>query len=321
MPKLLSFIIPCYRSEKTIPLVIKEILDTVSEKPNYDYETICINDFSPDNVFIKLKELASNNSRIKIINLAKNIGKHAAIMAGYNYAKGDYIVNIDDDFQSPTNELWRLLDPVEKNDCDISVAKYLEKRQSIWKKFGSYFFYLTSRVFFNKPKGLRFENFSIMKRFVMSEILKYRNPYPNIEGLALRITHSIQQVDMNFRSRADDNSTGFTLTKNISLWMTSLTSFSILPLRLSILLGILFALSGFLYGLYIIIKKAIIGSAMLTGFPSILSSILFSSGLIMIILGVIGEYIGRIYISLNAAPQYVIKSSINLENNQNSEVE
>jgi len=320
MSTLLSFIIPCYRSEKTIQLVIEEIQNIVSEKPTYDYEIICINDFSPDNVYEKLKELSSNNPNIKIINLAKNIGRHAAIMAGYNYANGKYIVNLDDDFQSPMIEFWRLLGPVEKNECDISVAKYLKKRQSAWKKLGSNFYNLTSSIFFDKPKGLRFENFSVMKKFVMSEILKYKNPYPNIESLALRVTHNIQELEMNFRDRADDNSSGFTFSKNISLYMTSLTSSSLIPLRFSIICGIIFAISGFLYGLYIIIKIKI-GVAMPIGYPSIISFLLFSSGIIMIILGVIGEYIGRIYNSLNAAPQFVIKNSVNLENKRNINID
>ena len=139
MSTLLSFIIPCYRSEQTIQLVIEEIQNIVSEKPTYDYEIICINDFSPDNVYEKLKELSSNNPNIKIINLAKNIGRHAAIMAGYNYANGKYIVNLDDDFQSPMIEFWRLLGPVEKNECDISVAQYLKKRGKLEKIIDKFF--------------------------------------------------------------------------------------------------------------------------------------------------------------------------------------
>ena len=314
MTNLLSFIIPCYRSEETIQLVVKEILETVLEKPTYDYEIICVNDFSPDNVYQKLKELSLKNPKIKTINLAKNMGKHAAIMAGYSYAKGDYIVNLDDDFQCPMNELWRLLAPVERDECDFSTAKYYGKKQSIWKRFGSDFNNLTSRILFNKPRGLRFENFSIMKRFVMCEIINYSNPYPNLEGLVLRVTHNIIQVKMKLRNRADDNDTGFTFLKNISLWMSNLTSFSIKPLRVSIFLGLSFAISGFIYGLFIVIKKIIIGPEMPTGFPSILASILFSNGVIMILLGIIGEYVGRIYISINAAPQFVIKDTINIDN-------
>ena len=127
MPKLLSFIIPCYRSEKTIDLVVKEIIDVVREKPSFDYEIVCINDFSPDNVYQKLKELSSNNSKIKTINLSKNMGKHPAIMAGYAYAKGDYIVNLDDDFQCPMNELWKLLDPLEKDDVIFPLLNIMGK--------------------------------------------------------------------------------------------------------------------------------------------------------------------------------------------------
>ena len=313
MSVLLSFIIPCYRSENTINLVVSEIIETVREKPQYDYEIICVNDFSPDDLYKNLKELSSSNPNIKIINFAKNMGKHAAILAGYHYAKGKIIINLDDDFQCPINELWRLIAPLEQEDYDISTAKYLLKKQSIWKKIGSYFYYLTTSFIYNKPKSLRFENFSAMKRFVMSEIINYKNPYPNLDGLVFRITHNISQVEMHLRDRADNNVTGFTFFRNISLWMSSVTSFSIKPLRISNFIGILFALIGFSYGLFIIIKKIIIGPEMPTGFPSILASILFSSGIIMILLGIIGEYVGRIYISINSAPQFIIKNTINID--------
>ena len=215
MSNLLSFIIPCYRSENTINLVVNEIINTLREKPSYDYEIICINDCSPDCVYQKLKDLSHNNPKIKIINLSKNMKKHAAILAGYHHAKGNFIVNLDDDFQCPTNELWRLIAPLELGECDISIAKYTVKKQSAWKKFGSYFYYLTTSFIYDKPKGLHFENFSVMKRFVMTEIIKYSNPYPNLEGLIFRITHNINQVEMKLRDRADDRATGFTLIKNI----------------------------------------------------------------------------------------------------------
>ena len=244
------------------------------------------------------------------------MGKHAAILAGYHHAKGNFIVNLDDDFQCPINELWILIAPLENGECDISIAKYIVKKQSVWKKFGSYFYHLTTSFVYNKPKGFRFENFSVMRRFVMAEIIKYSNPYPNLEGLVFRITHNITRVEMQLRDRADDNATGFTFFKNVALWMSALTSFSITPLRISTLFAVLFALSGFAYGLFIVVKKIIIGPDMPTGFPSLLAAILFSSGIIMILLGIIGEYVGRIYISLNASPQFVVKNTINLKSEQ-----
>ena len=134
--KLLSFVIPCYRSEKTIQKVINEIIDTVSQRQEYDYEIIAVNDFSPDNVYEVLTDIARKNSKIKVINLARNMGKHSAILAGYGVVKGEYIINLDDDFQSPICELWRMLEPVENDECDVTTAEYKSKKESGWRKSG-----------------------------------------------------------------------------------------------------------------------------------------------------------------------------------------
>ena len=127
---LLSFVIPCYRSEMTISKVVDEIVNTVSEKSQYDYEIIAVNDYSPDDVYSVLVNLASKNKRIKVINFAKNMGKHSAIMAGFSFVSGDYIVNIDDDYQCPVNNLWRLLEPVENDICDVATAHYSKKKET-----------------------------------------------------------------------------------------------------------------------------------------------------------------------------------------------
>lgn len=309
---LLSFVIPCYRSENTIKRVIEEIITVVSKRPEYDYEIIAVNDCSPDNVYKVLQDIAGNNKKVKVINLAKNMGKHAAVMAGYSVAQGDYIVNLDDDLQSPTPYLWELLEPLEKDGYDVSTANYVEKKESRGKKIGSNINLRMSEIMLEKQKGLRFENFSVMKRFVCQEILNYKNPYPYLEGLILRVTHNIKVVTMEQRERGDENGTGFTFKKSFGLFINGLTAFSVKPLRIASFLGFLFATIGFVYLIVLIIRK-IINPIVPMGYSSIMAVILFSSGLIMIILGLIGEYVGRIYICINDSPQYVIKNTINIE--------
>ena len=167
MKALLSFVIPCYRSELTIEKVIDEIIETVSQRADkYDYEIICVNDFSPDDVLSVLSRMAKNNNKIKVIDLAKNMGKHAALLAGYGYINGDYVVNVDDDFQCPVYELWNLLEPVECDKCDCSTAKYIKKKQSFMKNIGSDINMIMSSIMLNKPKDLRFENFIISSKSV-----------------------------------------------------------------------------------------------------------------------------------------------------------
>lgn len=314
--KLLSFVIPCYRSEKTIEKVFDEIISVVSQKSDYDYEIIAVNDCSPDKVYDVLQKRASENTKIKVINFAKNMGKHSAVMAGYSVARGEYIVNLDDDYQCPVNELWKLIEPLETNQCDVATASYLKKKETVVKRMGSAINLKMTESMLNKPKGLRMENFSVMKKFVCDEMIRYKNPYPYLEGLIFRATNNIIAVSMEQRERADENKSGFTLKKSRALLLNGLTAFSIKPLQVSSLVGVLFAVFGFIYGIYTIINK-LIHPEMVMGYASLMSALLFSVGLIMIMLGVIGEYLGRIYVCINQSPQYVIRETINLgENNR-----
>ena len=312
----LSFVIPCYRSEKTIEKVASEIRETMAERPEFDYEIICVNDCSPDNVYDVLVKMAGEDPRVKVVNLAKNMGKHCAVMAGYSVVTGDYVVNLDDDCQSPVYELWNLMEPLLSGDYDVATAVYNEKKESKFKSFGSDVNLWVSEIMLDKPKGLRFENFSVMKRFVLDEMVKYKNPYPYMEGLILRVTKRITGVRMDQRNRGDDNASGFTFGKSLALFANGFTSFSVKPLRIATFFGIVFALIGFLYGLFIIIHKIVVPNVPI-GYSSMMAIMLFSNGVIMCLLGVIGEYVGRIFICINNSPQYVIRDTINVEKKQN----
>lgn len=323
MKTLLSFVIPCYRSELTIEKVVDEIRETISQRNEYNYEIICVNDFSPDNVYMVLSKLADSDKKIKVIDFSKNMGKHSALMAGYSFCHGEYIFTVDDDFQCPVNNMWKLLEPLEKDDADFSTANYKIKKQSKFKNFGSNINLFMSQVLLNKPKTLRFENFNVMKRFVLDEIIKYDKPYPYMEGLIWRVTHRIAIVEMEERERGDSKTTGFTLSKSLSLWLNGFTAFSVKPLRISTILGFLLSICGFIVGLIMVIRK-FLNPEIAAGYTSLLAIQIFIGGIIMIILGLIGEYIGRIYICLNNTPQYIIRKTINLDqpekevNNENN---
>ena len=310
--KKLSFIIPCYGSEKTVGIVIKEIDEIVSKNDKYDYEVIAVNDHSPDNVWEVLKEIAKNNSKVKLINLAKNMNRQGALMAGMSKTTGDYIILMDDDGQCPMESLWKLIKPLEEGH-DVSIAKYPTYKQSAFKSFGTVVNRKMTEIIMEKPKDLSFTNFSAMKRYIVEEITKYKNPYPYMTGLLLRTTSDIVNVEMEERERIT-GSTNFTLKKMLNLWINGFTAFSVKPLRISTVIGFITAAIGFLYGLYIIIHKLVIHTAVAQGYSSIMAVMLFIGGIIMMMLGMIGEYIGRIYISINNSPQYVIKETVNIEN-------
>ena len=310
--KKISFIIPCYGSEKTVEIVIEEIEKKLKEKEEkYDYEIIAVNDQSPDNVWNVLKEIAKNNKKIKLINLAKNMNRPGALMAGMSKVTGDYIVLMDDDGQCPMDNLWDLIKPLEEGH-DVSIAKYPQYKQSIFKSFGTIVNRKMTEIVIGKPKDLSFTNFSAMKRYIVEEIKQYKNPYPYMTGLLLRTTSDIVNVKMEERERIS-GSTNFTLRKMLNLWINGFTAFSVKPLRISTVIGIITALVGFIYGIYIILHKLFVHSAVLQGYSSTMAIILFIGGIIMMMLGIIGEYIGRIYISINNSPQYVIKEMINME--------
>lgn len=305
----ISFVIPCYNSERLVATVIKEIKQVMEQRNNVSYEIITVNDCSPDGVLDVLRELAAYDSKISVIDLAKNMGKHAALMAGYACACGDVVISVDDDGQCPTSELWRLLEPLT-NGYDIALAQYPLKKESLIKRFGSRVNDYMARFLIGKPKGLQLSNFSAMKAFICRELLRYNNPYPYIDGLFLRSTSRIANVKMECRKRLEGE-TGYTFRKSISLWVNGFTAFSVKPLRVATLLGVLFSLTGFLYGLWIILQK-VLHPGIAAGYSSMMAILLFIGGMLMLMLGLIGEYIGRIYISINNSPQYVIRETINL---------
>lgn len=309
--KKLSFIIPCYGSEKTVGLVIDEINKVVSQNPRYDYEVVAVNDHSPDNVWQVLKNIAQNNPKVKLINLAKNMNRPGALMAGMSKTTGDYIILMDDDGQCPMESLWKLIEPLE-NGHDVSIAKYPTYKQSKFKSFGTIVNRKMTEIVMEKPKDLSFTNFSALKRYIVEEITKYKNPYPYLTGLLLRTTSDIVNVEMEERERIT-GSTNFTFKKMLNLWINGFTAFSIKPLRISTIVGIITAALGFIYGIYIIIHKLVVHTTVLQGYSSLMAVMLFIGGIIMMMLGMIGEYIGRIYISINNSPQYVIKETVNIK--------
>ena len=214
--KLISFVIPCYNSEKTVKTVIDGIRETVMQKKEeYDYEVVVVNDGSPDDVIRVLKSIAVSDEKVKVIDLAKNCGKHTAVLVGYKFAEGDYIVSIDDDGQCPIEYLWDLIAPLEEGH-DMSMAKYEQKKEASYKKLGSILNHHVSKILLGKPKELRFTNFIARQKYICKAMAEYKNIFPYLEGLSLRITHDVVLVPMQENARLHGKS-GYTLKKSIAL--------------------------------------------------------------------------------------------------------
>lgn len=303
----LSFVIPCYRSENTIGTVVQEIRDTIATRPGTDYEIVLVNDCSPDNVWQVIKRLAAEDSHIKGICLAKNFGQHSALMAGYGQTTGDYVISLDDDGQTPANECFKLVDKLEEG-FDVVYACHVKSTQRVYRRFGSFINRKMAESLIGQPQNLRASSFFIARKFVIDQITQYQNSFPYIGGLIFRTTKKIGSVEIQHRKRILGES-NYTLMSLLSLWINGFTAFSVKPLRLATYIGVLCAILGLGSGIYIVIQK-IMMPEMLMGYASIMSTMLFLGGMIMLILGLIGEYIGRIYICINQAPQYVIREKV-----------
>ncbi|MCR5179293.1 MAG: glycosyltransferase family 2 protein [Lachnospiraceae bacterium] len=306
---MISFVIPCYRSAKTIGSVVAEIEKACEDIPKTadGYEIILVNDGSGDDTWETIKGLAESDLRVTAIDLARNFGQHGALMAGLSRTKGDVVICLDDDGQTPADEAYKLIAAIE-NGADVAYARYANKQHSAFRNFGSWVNEVMAGVMLGKPASLTVSSYFAAKRFVIDEVLKYEGAYPYLIGLVLRASDRIVNVDVTHRKR-EVGVSGYTFGKLVSLWMNGFTAFSIKPLRIATLSGTLFAMVGFLYGIYTIIKKFVIPDIPV-GFSALMSAIMFIGGMVMLMLGLIGEYLGRLYITQNNSPQYIVRDIV-----------
>lgn len=300
----LSFVIPCYRSQNTVLTVVDEIETTMKQRTEISYEIILVNDGSPDKVWEVIRKRAREDEHIIGINLAKNFGQHSALMAGYNFSTGDYVVSLDDDGQTPACEVFRLVDELEKG-YDVVYAFYPESHQNAFRRWGSDLAKKMSDYMFDVHDDRRGSSYYIARRFVIEEMIKYDHSFPYVSGLVLRTTRNIGVVAVEHRDRLQGKS-GYSLKSLISLWLNGFTAFSVKPLELGAYMGFALSAAGFLFAFITIIRK-LITPTMMAGWSSVISAILIVGGMILLMLGLIGEYIGRIYICINHSPQYVIR--------------
>ena len=311
MRTLVSIVIPCYRSAEMIGGVVADInreMEKLQEK--YRWEIILVNDCSPDNTFDVIRELCREYTNICGVNLARNFGQHAALMAGFHQVKGDILVCMDDDGQTPAFAIKDLLQGLEEG-SDVVYAKYEHKHHNAFRNFGSRVNDLMLKFMLGKPADLYVSSFFAARRFIVDEMLRYQNAYPYVIGLVLRATRNIKNVTVEHQDRKAGES-GYTLSKLLGLWFNGFTAFSEKPLRVATMIGTGCAFLGFLYGLYTIIKK-LVNPMVPIGFSSLMSALMFIGGMLMLMVGLVGEYIGRMYICMNNAPQYVVREIVGEE--------
>jgi len=303
MNLLISVVIPVYNSSQTIGSLVQKLVNISNSQ---ELQIVLVNDGSPDSSHEICLSLASNYSSIvTYLQLARNFGEHNAVMAGLNYAKGDYVVIMDDDFQNPPEEVHLLVDTARTENFDVVYTYYHNKRHSRFRNLGSFIHNWMATYLLNKPKDLYLSSFKCLNRFTVDQVTKYQGPYPYLDGLIFRSTRSIGKVKVRHEARQDGTS-GYTFGKLMRLWLNMFLNFSILPLRLSSLLGFAVSAAGVFYGLLVIIER-IIHPEVPLGWPTIIVLITVFSGVQLIILGLLGEYLGTMFLGHNKTPQFVVR--------------
>ena len=306
--KMISVVIPCYKSSQTIRKVVEMTAQELEDLGYPEYEFVLVDDCSPDNgeTAKELKQLSQDHSFVRSVLLAKNAGQHNALMAALNYAQGDILIGMDDDMQTHPSQIRYLLEEFHKG-YDIVYGYYPEKKHSGFRNLGSYINYMSVRILIGKPKELKTSSFWVIRKFVRDAVIEYKNPYAYLQGLFLRTTRNISCIPIQHFKREVWTS-GYTFSKLIRLW-SNIMGFSVVPLRMATWLGGFFAVAGIIGAIVVLIRKLMIPT-MAMGWPSMMVAICFFSGVNLMVLGLVGEYVGRMFLGLSREPQYVVREVV-----------
>lgn len=307
----LSVVIPVYGSERVLPELLAQIHRVLGELNDVreNYEVIFVCDNSPDNSWRVIQSLSAEYSQVHGILLRMNAGQHNALMAGFAQARGDIIVTMDDDLQHSPADIPKLVLEI-KQGHDVAYARFNKRKHAAWKIAGSRLNDWVAGYLMQKPKGIYLSPFRAMKSAIRDEILRYRGPYVYVDGLILAVTRNIAAVDVDHHDRFAGDS-GYSLRKSVSLWLKMATSFSIVPLRITSLLGLLFSGFGFLLAILLVIQKFTL-NLMPIGWSSLIVTILIIGGVQLLALGMMGEYLGRVLLTINLRPQYVVAETVGM---------
>ena len=300
----LTIVIPVYRGANTITQLVAELS---ALQPEGGMEIILVNDGSPDHSGEVCQALLPTATvPITYIEHARNYGEHNAVMTGLRRARGDYVITMDDDLQNPPEEVVRLYDHARLGGWDVVYTRYAAKQHAPWRNLGSRFANAVADRLLDKPRGLYLSSFRCMARLVVESVTRYTGPYPYVDGLIMEVTQRIDSIEVRHLPRAEGRS-NYNLTRLVRLWLNLATSFSLAPLRLATFLGIGMATIG-VFGAVATIVEALVTRATPSGYASTMVVILLVGGVQSMILGILGEYVGRTFLSANGKPQGTIRA-------------
>jgi len=298
-----TIVVPVYNSSATIKPLVEKL---ISHLRTEGLQIVLVNDYSLDESGDICKNLSlEHRDIVTFVDLARNFGEHNAVMAGLNYSEGDYTVIMDDDFQNPPEEVSRIFNEAASGKHDIVYTHYKKKEHNWFRNFGSRFNNFVANLMLDKPKDLYLSSFKCLSRFAVNEIVKYTGPFPYVDGLALRCTRRIGKIEVAHEKRVQGRSS-YTLKKLVRLWLNMFVNFSVTPLRTSFFIGLLFSCLGVVLSVWVVVDK-IMNPSVPIGYPSLFIAIMVVSGVQLLILGLIGEYLGHLFLSYNQTPQFIVR--------------
>lgn len=314
----ISIVIPCYRSEKTIERVVEEVKREILKREGNQYQFVLVNDCSPDGTFQVLRRLAESDKNIVALDLARNFGQNNARMAAIPYIDGDVAVCMDDDGQHPADQIYALVDKICEG-YDLVYAKFAKQKQNAFRRFVSHLHTKMQELTGAKMKGIFNSPFLAWSSFSIKMLKQYNSPFVSAGAYLMRSTTRVANVDAQQRARMEGKS-GYTLKKLLNLWLTEFTNFSLVPLRFSSFLGFGSAAIGAILGVILVIRK-LINPSIAVGYTSTITLLLIVGGIIMLMLGLLGEYIGKIYMTISNLPQVVVRTAVNAAHEDESDAQ
>ena len=304
---LVSIVIPCYNSEHTIGEVVDLCMEEFDKMDGYECEMILVNDFSRDGTFEAIRRAAEKYPNVTGISLAKNFGQHAAIMAGLHYVRGELVVGMDDDMQNHPSQIRQFLEK-EKEGYDVVFGVFQERKFGFMKNLtGAVSRFLLWHLL-ERPKGIQMSSFWLARRYVIEKVKEYEGNNAFIQLLFFRTTHNMANIEIEHYEREVGQS-NYTFRKGLKLFM-SFMNYSTIPLRLATVFGVLFSMAGFIAALVVLIHK-LVDPSVAVGWSSLMCAMLILFGIVFLMLGILGEYVGKLILTSSKTPQYVIRDIVN----------
>ncbi|UOQ87043.1 glycosyltransferase family 2 protein [Gracilibacillus salinarum] len=305
MHKLITIMVPTYNEDQVIEQFYDRINDVTNGINNYEFELLFVNDGSEDSTLSIIKKLRNTDNRVSYVDLSRNFGKEIAMLAGFDYAKGEAVIIIDADLQDPPELITDMIHYWEQGYDDV-YAKRSDRQGETWlKKWTSKNFYKVLKKTSSIPIQEDTGDFRLLDQRCVNALRKLRESQRYTKGLFSWLGFKKKEILFNRDPRAGGE-TKWNYPKLINLAIEGITSFTTYPLKLSSYLGVIISLGAFIYMLFVIFKTIVFGESV-TGYPSLMSVILFLGGIQLLSLGVIGEYLGRIFNETKKRPVYLVQ--------------